>query len=408
MLEYRFDEGSLPPEEPIALGREQAGDVRVATWNVLQDGPWQAQKGPRFDRILSAVVPDILNFQEIYDHTPQETAALVESWLPSGQGQFWYSSGNQDCKTISRFPVIQTWALDGNLGVLLDTSDRLGRNLLIVNAHLPCCSNNTQRQAEIDRILSFLKDARTPGGVVDLPEGTPFYVTGDLNLVTLARHLNSLISGDIQNEGTYGGDFDPDWDGTDLTDLLSRQTSKRMVYTWRSETSDYWPGHLDFVIYTDSVLDARNHFVIYTPEMPADSLARHGIQSNDSSASDHLVVCADFRASGPTDTTDQTPGGGTGIRVGPNPWKGRGAVTVDEPGVDAVRLRVLDVQGRHVGYPAGEDWIPAGGGRALVEWSLEGGSGALDALPAGVYFLEVEMRSGDRVRVERIKTIRVP
>lgn len=406
-LEYAFDEGTLPADESLAIGREAPGDVRVVNWNVLQDGPWQAQKGPKFDRILSAIAPDVLNFQEIYDHTPQETAALVESWLPSGAGEAWYAAGNQDCKTISRFPVLATWALDGNLGVLLDASARLGHDLLIVNAHLPCCSNNTQRQAEIDRILSFLKDARTPGGAVDVPEGTPYYITGDLNLVTLARHLNSLVTGDIQNEGTYGADFDPDWDGSDLTDLLTRQTSKRMVYTWRSETSNYWPGHLDFVIYTDSVLDARNHFVLYTQEMPADSLARYGLLSTDSSASDHLPVCADFRTVGPTDTTDQTSRR-AGVHVGPNPWRGRVAVTVDEAGVEAVRVRVIDAQGRLAGYPAGEDWMPAPGGRARMEWSLDDGVGGARPLPAGVYVLEVEMRTPTGVRTERVKTVRFP
>ena len=65
-----------------------------------------------------------------------------------------------------------------------------------------------------------------------------------------------------------------------------------MGYTWRSDSSSFWPGQLDFVIYSDSVLSVANSYVLYTPEIT--DPASLGLQSNDSRSSDHLLFCSDF------------------------------------------------------------------------------------------------------------------
>ncbi len=68
-----------------------------------------------------------------------------------------------------------------------------------------------------------------------------------------------------------------------------------MGYTWRNDNSSFWPGHLDYQIYTDGVLNVRNHFILYTPEMSAGNLNTYGLAVTDSLASDHLLFCADYR-----------------------------------------------------------------------------------------------------------------
>jgi hypothetical protein len=288
-----LDTGPPPATPQVPLARESAFDLRLATWNVLSDGPWDPALADSFGRQLAATVPDIVSFQEIYDHSPAQTADLVEAWVPLGPGESWHAAGNNDCKTVSRHPIVDSWALDGNLAVRIDTTETLGSELLLVNAHLPCCANDSGRQQEIDRIMAFVRDAKEPGGVVDLVPGTPIVITGDMNLVGFAQQLDTLLTGDIVNP-QFGPDFDPDWDGTALANLVSRQTEKRMGYTWRSDSSSYWPGHLDFQIYSDSVLERRNHFLVYTPEM-SDPWSE-GMMPDDSKASDHLLFCADFRA----------------------------------------------------------------------------------------------------------------
>lgn len=296
LVSYTLDQGELPPEEPIPLGHVCSADLRVITYNVLNDSPWNSGQEPRFGRQLAATEPDILNFQEIHDHSATQTAELVERWVPLGPGESWYAVANSDCKTVSRYPIVGSWSLDGNLGVLIDTASVLGSELLIINAHLPCCSNEAGRQAEIDRIMGFIRDAQQAGGPPDLEPDTPIMITGDLNLVGLAQQLTSLLTGDIVDQATFGPDFTPDWDGSDLTDQISRQTEKRMGYTWRNDSSSFWPGHLDYIIFTDHVLRVGDHFILYTPEMSPDALASYGLQSTDSLASDHLLFCTDFRA----------------------------------------------------------------------------------------------------------------
>jgi len=401
VLTYTFDEGTLPPETQIPIARASAGDLRVTTHNVHNDGPWDAAKEPGFRRQYAALAPGILNFQEIYDHSAPETAALVETWLPSGQGQTRYGAGvsGHDCITVSRYPVEGIWPIDGNMAVLLNTSAALGTKLLIVNAHLPCCTDDPGRQREVDHILSFIRDAGEPGGV--LPANTPVVIVGDLNLVGLSRQLKSLLTGDILDNATYGPDFHPDWDGSDLADLISRQTERRVAFTWQSEGGDYWPGRLDFLIATGSVLETANHFVLYTPEMSADSLAAHGLLAHDSLSSDHLILTADFRASGSADSTGAGTPAAIQARLVPNPSRGTVELRLELPREAAVLVEICDPAGRRVAYPAGPAWVAVQAGEMRLSWD-----GRDD--PAGAYFVRVRVRdlSGENARTVKWLSVR--
>ena len=310
-LTYLFDTASVPVPAPLALARQNPDDVRITTWNVvdleMNGGGWNAAATPGADRVLSALDPDVLCFQEIYDNTAAATAALLESFLPSGPGEAWFARENTDVKVVSRFPVLGQWNLDGtagdhNLAVLLDTSALLGRQLLLAGAHFFCCTNDAGRQAECDRLMAFLRDAETPGGYVDVPAGTMLLITGDLNLVGASQQVRTLTQGDIVDNLGFGADFSPDWGGSPLADLVSRQTERRFAYTWRNDNGTFAPGRIDCFIYSDSVVAVANHFIVYTPEMSAAQLAQYGLQAADVTAvSDHLPHTADFRPRVPVD-----------------------------------------------------------------------------------------------------------
>ena len=47
-------------------------------------------------------------------------------------------------------------------------------DLLVIGNHWRCCTADEDRQNEADSVVGFLRDARTEGGVITLPEGTPF------------------------------------------------------------------------------------------------------------------------------------------------------------------------------------------------------------------------------------------
>lgn len=402
-LTYLFDATVVPAPVPIALSRFDPGDVRLTAWNVVNleqnGGGWDAGVTPSADRVLSALDPDILCFEEIYANNAAQTAALVETLLPSGPGEAWYARNNTDAQIVSRFPVLGQWNLDGaagdhNLAVLLDTTVPLARQMLLVGAHMFCCTNDAGRQAEADRIMALFRDAKSPGGALTVPAGTILAIAGDLNLVGLARQLTTLRTGDIADEATFGPDFAPDWDGSPMTDLVSSQTEKRFAYTWRNDASTFAPGRLDFCIYSDSVVSVANHFILYTPEMSAGQRALYGLQPNDvTTVSDHLPHTADFR---PRTATDAGGPGGAASAVR-RAWatlqqtgtlpRGRvqARLALDRPA--RVTVEVFDVRGARVAS------LPAAAGRQLgtgvhtLQWDGRTVQGA--QAPSGVYVLRL-------------------
>ena len=219
----------------------------------------------------------------------------------------WYAVGGStnenDTITVSRFPILGRWdlygssALSGNLAMLLDTADELGTETLMINAHLPSRDNNDgPRQQEVDTIMAFIRNAKNPGGAATLNDNTPIIIAGDMNFVGRTGQLNTLLTGNISNNNLHGPDFTPDWDGTSLISITPRLSDQRMGYTWRSDfENNFWPGHLDYIIYSDNVIDLVQSYVVHTPSMSGERLQEYGLLSSDSLGADHLIFVADFR-----------------------------------------------------------------------------------------------------------------
>mgnify|MGYP002638764144 CR=1 FL=1 len=299
-VSYTFDVGGPVPIGEIPIARELATDLRLVTWNVLNDTPWNAGEAPRFGRTLAAIDPDIVCFEEIYDHDPPEVTTLVSSWVAPDPGGTWQGVRTHDCHLVSRFPILGSWSIGNNLAVRVDATARIGSEVFVVVAHLPCCTNEAGRQSEADEILEFIRQAIAPGGVVTLLPDTPILITGDLNLVLGPGPRDSLQTGDIDDNATHGPDFDPDWDGTPLYDVLPRLSGVRLGYTWRNDSSSFWPGHLDYWLVSDFVVEVAHSFVLYSDEMSAAARAAAGLQIDDSTRSDHVPFVLDLRPVGPT------------------------------------------------------------------------------------------------------------
>jgi len=272
-----------------------AGAIRILTWNVLWSNIIEAGTKDYFRRILQAVQPDIINLQEILEH--DETAALIEEWLPLEQGS-WHYLGFSDRVTISRFPIVWDWPptyepLHGRY-TLVPVEVTQGERLLVFNAHLSFGSYGEERQLEADSFIAFLREMMTPGGAVAVQEGTPFVLLGDLNLVGDAQQLRTLLTGQIVNTGQYGQPHAPDWDGSHLADLFPLHTGSRMGFTWQVDEGGFWPGKLDYFIYSDSVMEVVDSFVVNTATMSKTQLATYGLEKDDCRmASDHLPVVVD-------------------------------------------------------------------------------------------------------------------
>lgn len=294
-ISYTLDNSTQPAYTKIAFHKWNSSHIRMLTWNALGSG--LILRTDYFSRILKAVDPQIICFQEVYTADAATAAALMNTILPGNSGDTWYGAKTlPDAITLSRFPIIKSADVDGNNASLIDLPSYMSADhLLVINMHLPCCSYDAERQNEVDHIMSFVRDSQAQTGDIPISFKTPIIITGDTNFVGYAQQMNTFLTGDIVDETTYGGDFIPDWDNTDLARLYAQHSATPETFTWTSSSSNYWPSRIDYCIYTDSVLFMKNRFIVRTEEMSAEDLAYYNLLAGDSySAADHLPVIYDF------------------------------------------------------------------------------------------------------------------
>ena len=311
-MRYVFTDSPRPPLEPIALERYSPDDIRFLSYN-LNDHLTDTTRASALRRILAAVDPDVILLEEIRS-VPDRVAADYLFALMDEKPAGWHvlKVGGERSLVVSPFPILQADWLGESGAVLLQLEGegdeesgeigatagaaraRSGSNqLLVIVLSTPCCNLQTERQEEIDGIMAYVRDAREPGGRIDVPPGTPIMMMGDANLVGLAQNRITLLTGDIVDRERYGPPFMPDWDDTPFSDLIPRHTHRPYTFTWHG--SDFPPGRLDYVIYGASELEIGNRFVLYTPEMPPKALARYGLEAEDTDVvTDHLPVVADL------------------------------------------------------------------------------------------------------------------
>jgi len=395
-ISYTFDDNTTLPEfDYIPLGKQDPADVRFLSYNVEFDALFDPSRQPAFIRILQATEPDIIGFQEILSHSAEETKAVIESALPLPQGESWFAArSGPDLVVVSKYPVLESFSIpgwnsgDSNAAFLLDMQSKWGTNLLLLVGHPPCCRNEDGRQRDIDAMMAFVRDAKAEGGELDLEPETPIIILGDMNLVGRKEQLNTLLTGTIVNTNQFGESFSPDWDGSALADLSPRHVALPMTFTWYRESSSFHPGRLDFIVYSDAVLQEGNNYVLFTPAMPSDTLEAYQLQLGDATlASDHLPVVGDFqyRALTGSHIEENNPKEGKrdwGIDQYPNPFVDQFTIGFDLPQPGTVTLTLYNALGQEVDTILDEALAD---GAHHIEWN---GSGL--SLPSGVYFLRMQ------------------
>lgn len=302
---YSMATGSLPPYAGTPIPKADSSNVRLVTWNTLNDGLF-VRPAP-FDRILLALQPDIICFQEINSGSAAGVQSRLNSVLPLSGGASWQVYKGSDDVIASRWPL-SMMADDtvpvtnrGQAMALVDLPDAQYRvNLYVISTHYKCCgslgaSEDADRQRHSDANVNWFRDLRTPGGSINLPVATPFVIAGDMNLVGGPRPLETLLTGDIYYEAAYGTDSPPDWNGSAIVAATPLQNAGPAAYTWRRDSSATPPSLLDFVVYSDSVLRVARSYILNTLDLSPSDLGLYGLASTDTAAaSDHLPVVVDF------------------------------------------------------------------------------------------------------------------
>jgi len=296
--EYSFLNEDLEPLPNYSIQKPPTSDLRILSYNVLFDGLFDSSREAAFTRILQATQPDIIGFQEIYDNSSEQVATQIA--LMTGT-QWYHAKQGPDCHAISRYPIIESAFIAGynqgaGNGAFLIDLPGVAEHLLMIVAHPPCCSNDFGRQIEVDLIMEFLREAKNGNGPFPLEENARIVIVGDMNFVGDGGQLETLLTGDIADESSYGADFNPDWDGNDLLDSHPYATGVPFSYTWYSPNSSFSPGRLDYIIYSGSNLNLQNSYSLFTPALPQETLNTFNLNANDViTASDHLPVVADFK-----------------------------------------------------------------------------------------------------------------
>ena len=390
---FIIGEDAVPLPEPISLERRHEDDIRIVTYNNLNEGMIDPEREPHFRRILQALDPDVIAIQEHWEWN--EIDDVVQSWFPEEQ---WHTSWTyRDLVVFSRFPILNDANLissERTMCALLDTENELGKNLLIINSHLSCCAYNDSRQQQVDEFASVWRNWITNSdGPFDLEFETPFLHVGDFNFVGYRQQVETIRIGDIDNENEYGDDFLPDWDASNIIDLFSRHTHKRMGYTWRSDGSSFNPGKLDYIFYSDATIDTGKHYILNTLALDDETLAEYGLEWDDTQeASDHLPRVFDISLDPNVEIINENP---VPIKFAivnnyPNPFNPTTTINITVEIRHATSLNIYDINGRLIDLVfQGELEI------GTHEFQWEGTN-----YSSGVYF--IKMKSGDYVQTRKM------
>jgi len=296
------------PEQP-------SGTIRVLSMNVLRGKP-KIEPAP-FARLIAAVEPDVILFQEADDFESQ----ALEAWLSGFVGPLpgkhewaagvselsggmaggvgaWDAVAMPDLGVAIATPHVISAVYDEPVEVIDPTSGRTrtvralmalvstpNGDLLASTVHMKCCGSAGSREDLIryaeagainEAFAAAVEDIRgNLGRDVDAK-----IIGGDMNLVGTRGPLEILRAGLASN-------------GDALEPAPTKVIGDTAMYTWRNDRSSFGPGRLDWFLTGDARVEQS--FALDTRLIDPDQLAMWGLNQDDSAVSDHLSVVVDLK-----------------------------------------------------------------------------------------------------------------
>jgi thiol-disulfide isomerase/thioredoxin len=282
-----------PRRHDGAIPSRPDGAVRVLSWNVEWESP-VANPAP-FARVLAALSPDVVHLQE-WKTSEEDLVAWFSANAPSREPWRAHTFKPLGVSIVTRLPmtpltrepILPAHEVDGKAKreirfVAARIETPLGP-LVTGSMHLKCCGSKDSyedrvRIAEAEAIHAFLW--RSLAGIDD----GKVILTGDMNLV-----------GGYAPLATLGSRLDTD--GSELAVADTAVLGDDAVYTWSEAKSPYSPGRLDYALYPDAALVAKQSFALDVARLSDGTRAAAKLEAGDAEASDHRPIVVDFAPRG--------------------------------------------------------------------------------------------------------------
>lgn len=278
-----------PQDAHSRIANRARGTIRLVSWNAERGSLFERPEP--FVRILNALRPDVIAFQELgFETTSAGLADWLDTHVPIPHG--WtveVASGTGTgvaTRTAGVMPGEEHVVIDGDERPVRATSLITAvqdRRLLVWSLHLKCCGRiggpeDQRRLDEAKAIYRAMREARYDA----MPRG--LVIVGDFNIVGTRTPVDFLMD-------------DNDLDSSDLQELLPlRLTDAGDATTWRSPGAAFLPGRLDVALVSDSSLEVIDTFIFDTEGLAAETCEALGLNGDDcAQASDHLPVVIDLR-----------------------------------------------------------------------------------------------------------------
>ncbi len=256
---------------------------RIAAYNTERNGIQDISRRDQIYRQLRAVEADVYCFEEEWNLPAASIATAMGQADPHEDSAVWNVHKINGAHIASRSPVIPISSFNSRYAAAI--VELPGGPIAVLAIHPKCCgfigsSEDAQRIAQTQGMIQTLDALRAAHFGVRYVN-IPIVIVGDWNLVGSRTPLTML-----ENAPDHG-----------LRDWLLPHLVGDEAFTWVGRgtgAGSFSPGRLDLCAYSADRLVRRNGFVLDSRTLGKQARTSLGLEQNDSAASDHLMIVADF------------------------------------------------------------------------------------------------------------------